>query len=139
MKYKALICDIDGTLILNKRHAIPSKRVINATKKAKDIIHFGVATSRPIFALENILDHISLSGPSIINSGAQIVDFSTGKILIEHPINKNDVSYLLDFLLKLKCSFIVQDGKENIVPRKGGKYTNAIQFWVKAQPEKLAD
>lgn len=85
-KYKALILDVDGTLIPNKRDGMPSKRVAEAIAKASKILHVGVATSRPYFILSHIVDHLKLSGPSIINAGSQIIDIASQKILFEKAI-----------------------------------------------------
>ena len=55
-KYKALICDIDGTLIINSREALPSKNVVHAIKKASKIVHIGIATSRPLFVTQHLIE-----------------------------------------------------------------------------------
>jgi sucrose-phosphate phosphatase subfamily len=73
-KFKAIICDIDGTLTLNKKDALPSKRVIEAVKKASKRIHFGVATSRPLHNAEKLIEILNLSTPCIVSSGTQIYD-----------------------------------------------------------------
>ena len=52
-KYKALMIDVDGTLIPNKRDGMPSERVTRAIAKGSEILHVGIATSRPIFLLHN--------------------------------------------------------------------------------------
>ena len=63
-KYKALIVDVDGTIIPKKKDGVPSKKVIDAIAQARKSIHIGIATSRPLSYLTNILDHIEFSGPS---------------------------------------------------------------------------
>jgi hydroxymethylpyrimidine pyrophosphatase-like HAD family hydrolase len=68
-KYKAMICDIDGTLILNRRDALPSKKVIQAIKKANKLIHIGVASSRPLFEAQRIIDVFELSGLCVLWGG----------------------------------------------------------------------
>jgi HAD superfamily hydrolase (TIGR01484 family) len=102
MKYKAIICDIDGTLMLNKKDALPSKKVINAVNKARRKIHFGVATARPYFIAKHIVEHLRLSGPSIISGGAQIIDLTSGKILKEQKIAAEDIFRIYAITEKMK-------------------------------------
>lgn len=48
-KFKALLVDVDGTLMENRRNAMPSEKVRKIITKASSLIHIGVATSRPLF------------------------------------------------------------------------------------------
>lgn len=84
--------DVDGTLVPNEREGMPSKKVAAAIATASKLIHIGVATSRPIFLVQHIFDHLKLSGPSIINGGAQVIDIESKKIFFRQPIEKEDVS-----------------------------------------------
>ena len=88
-KYKAIIFDIDGTLIPNKIDALPSEKVRKSIAKASTKIHIGVATSRPAYLARPILDHLKLSGPSILHGGAEITDLTTGKIFFKETIAKS--------------------------------------------------
>lgn len=89
-KFKALILDVDGTLI-NGEHALPSTKVTKTIAKINGKLHVGVATSRPFFILKHIVSHLNLNGPSIILGGATIVDPISGKILWRKLINKIDL------------------------------------------------
>src|SRR5690349_5623240 len=89
-KYKALICDVDGTLILNQKDGMPSKKVISAVQKAKKKLHVGIATSRMYNDAQHILTKLQLIGPSIVHSGGQIRDLTTGKIFIQHIFENNE-------------------------------------------------
>lgn len=99
-KYKALMIDVDGTLIPNKKDGTPSQTVIKAITKASKKLHVGLATSRPSFMLDYILDQLPLTGPSIINSGSQILDTSTRKIVWEQPLLPADVEAVKQYVLK---------------------------------------
>ena len=92
-KYKALILDVDGTLV-NGKYAVPSKKVTNAINKARDSIYVGVATSRPFFILDHIVSHLKLSGPSIVNGGANIIYSLSGKVLWQKLVSKKDLKNL---------------------------------------------
>src|SRR5438132_722543 len=89
--FKALILDIDGTIV-NGRHALPSKRVIEAIAKASKILHVGLATSRPFFeGLGPIISGLQLSGPSIIHGGAAVIESKTSEVLWHKNILEEDV------------------------------------------------
>src|SRR5437762_3153888 len=89
-KYKALMLDVDGTLIPNRQDGIPSERVIKAIEKAKDKIHIGIVTARPLFHMTNVFSHLQLSGPAILNAGTKIIDAASKKVLWEKPMNSKD-------------------------------------------------
>lgn len=129
-KYKALILDVDGTLIPNKRDGIPSQKVVEMIAKASKILHVGVATSRPYFLLSHIVDHLKLSGPSIIVGGAQIIDTTSKKILFEKPLLKEDVFKVTNILKTLPVSLTVFDSGKDIVVSQRYKPKNPLQLWI---------
>ena len=129
-KYKALILDVDGTLIPNKRDGMPSEKVKNAIAKASKLIHVGVATSRPYFILSHIVEHLKLSGPSIIVGGAQIIDTTSKKILFEQPLLKEDIFKVADILKKSPVQFTVFDDGKDIIFSKHYKPKNPLQLWI---------
>ncbi|MFH1832843.1 MAG: HAD family hydrolase [Candidatus Levyibacteriota bacterium] len=118
LKYKALIFDVDGTLIVNKKDGFPSIKTTIALKKAGKILHTGIASSRPYFLLSHIFDHLRLSGPSIINGGTQIIDLDTGKILWEKLIEKNDFMEICQIFKKEKIPFFVHDGRTDVYKKQ---------------------
>ncbi len=109
MKYKALITDVDGTLVPMRRDGMPSPRVRETIKKAKDIIHIGVATSRPLFMMQEIFSVLELSGPSVIGGGSQIYDTTTKKIIFENVMNVKLVDELAQKLKKYTDNFVIGD------------------------------
>lgn len=99
-KFKALIIDCDGTLFPNEFPGVPSEKVKHAIAKASKYLHVGIATSRPLAQLHHIVDTLSLSGPSIIDGGAQIIDFPSKKILVQHPLKIDDFSKVCNIITK---------------------------------------
>lgn len=91
-RYKALMIDVDGTLVPNEREGMPSEKVVAAIAEASKLLRVGIATSRPIFLVQHIIDHLKLSGPSIINGGGQVIDIGSKKVFYREPIEKKDVS-----------------------------------------------
>ena len=110
MKYRAIILDVDGTLIPNTSDGVPSEKVKEAIESVSHFMHVGIATSRPIAELHNIVDLLSLSGPSIIDGGAQIIDLPSKKILIKHPLKIDDYVRICNVLTKYSLQrFAIND------------------------------
>lgn len=139
MKYKAIIFDIDGTIIKYNRHAIPSKRVTQAIFKASKNLHVGVATSRCYYVAENIIKHLNLSGPSILNGGAQIINFPEKKYLIEQPLNKNDLLQIIKVFRKYGFPIILCDGKtKDTIYRYGSSFGKIFMAYCQGLEDKTA-
>jgi len=138
-KYKALILDVDGTLIPNKRDGMVSKKVVDAIAKASKILHVGVATSRPLFLLKHIFEHLKLSGPSIINGGSQIVDIASKKTLWEQVLNLDDLINICKILKREKVSFFVQDNGQDLRFSKTYKPQKPFAIYIPGLPLFTAD
>jgi Cof subfamily protein (haloacid dehalogenase superfamily) len=87
MKYKAVITDVDGTLVPNHAKGKVSPRVVSAINCAKDLIHVGVATARSSVTMQPIFDQIKLSGPCVLTGGAQVIDPVSHKVYKERLIS----------------------------------------------------
>lgn len=139
-QYKALMLDLDGTTIPNDLHGRPSEKVKHAIAKAREKIHIGIATSRPYFHLNGLQHELQLSGPSIIQSGARIIDFTTGKIYSEHQISKEDILAIYQIANKLNLPLLV-DGENEAEPATEDNIAfprlGAVVFGIK--DEKKAD
>lgn len=134
-KFKAIICDIDGTLVPNSESGMPSKKVTEAINKASKIIHFGVATARPYFLVKPIIKDLQLSGPSIISSGAQIIDLTSGKILREQKIAGTDILKIFAVTEKMKLVLKVDTKINSMIVSKNwephdvlGAYVESLSF-----------
>lgn len=115
-KYKAIILDLDGTLILNQKGGLPSVAVTKALTKAKKHVFISLATSRPYVYVSYILDHLSLNGYSVINGGSQIINATIRTFVWEQPMDKSDVTILYNILKKEPISFWFTDNNTNIHP-----------------------
>lgn len=131
MKYKALILDVDGTLIPKRHYGIPSKKLIETIRRARKLIHIGLATSRPLSYLTNILDRIEFSGPSIISGGAQIIDFPSQKIIWEKHLEIEDVKKLGKELKKFKGNRIyLNDGSKDFLYKWNNVNGKLMEIYV---------
>lgn len=117
MKYKALICDVDGTLVANTKNSLPSQRVIDTINEASKYIHIGVATARPLIMVKPIFEQLNLSGPSIINGGAQIVDAKSHIMFREQALIAEDLASVQQILeRKLKVDYFINDDGNDHIP-----------------------
>lgn len=130
MRYKALICDVDGTLMLNKIDGLPSKRVVNAIEEAKKIVHVGIASARPLIYSNNLFDHLKLTGPSILVGGCLIVDAASRKVLHEKPINKEDFAKICAILKKLNLTFFVNERNQQVLFSPSYKAKRPLDVYV---------
>lgn len=138
-KYKALIVDVDGTLIPNKRDGMPSKRVTHAIAKASKILHVGVATSRPYFILSHIFDHLKLSGPSIIVGGAQIIDTTSKKIIFEQQLLIQDVLEISKHAEALSIPIYIPGNTKEEMLSKKNIHQKTTQLWTQGFQLEEAD
>lgn len=110
MKYKALILDLDGTTVPNVIETLPNEKVSQAIHRAKDKIHICVATGRPLYLVEDILNHLDLSGPCILNNGTQIYDPVKKRMIKETYHNHDSAKKITQIFNKHKVKFGVFDG-----------------------------
>jgi Cof subfamily protein (haloacid dehalogenase superfamily) len=130
LKYKALLSDVDGTLIPNiKDSGLPSERVTQAISKASELIHVGIATSRPLTFSEKILNHLNLTSPCIISGGAQIYDPVKKEILYEKNIDKNSVVEIFKVVNKYGL-VLLDDGRGGMGDIKEKDVIYFTQFWI---------
>ncbi len=128
--------DVDGTLIPNKKDGFPSQKVIQAVTKASKKLHVGLATSRPSFMLDYILDQLPLTGPSIINSGSQVIDTTTRNIVWEQPILPRDVETVRRYVKKNNLKAFVNSIDQDFVLDDAYKSTKTLQIFMIA-PENV--
>ena len=86
MKYKALICDVDGTTVQYGTYGSepePTPRVVNALRKASEKIHVCLASGRSYYRLQDLIKKIDMEGLVIANDGAIVSDLKTGEMLYE--------------------------------------------------------
>lgn len=124
MKYKALILDLDGTTIPNSKKGMPSDKVRISIAQACKKVHVGIATSRCYTITHHIIDHLSLSGPSILSGGGKVMMFPEKEIVFQRPIANKDVKAVCSVLGKFDKRFYICDDdidmqyKESYIPNK---------------------
>ncbi len=91
MKYRALMLDVDGTLVVNHPKAEPSERIIEAVNAASGEISVSLATGRSILEAGYIIDRLSISGLCVLDHGAHIYDPKGKTFIREVSLNADQV------------------------------------------------
>lgn len=128
MKIKAVLSDMDGTLIDFDGNY--HKDVPHLIKKlqTKHIL-FGVATGKAIFGeVLRIIKELDLSPLNIVNGGGMIIDWKTGKTPWYQPISERSTKSIANYLHKTKLVFSLETKEEAYMLEivKSPAYTNEI-------------
>lgn len=135
--YKAIIFDVDGTLIPNKEDGKPSKKVKEAVNKAQKILNVSIASARPSFLISHIFDALELKGPQIIFDGAQIVDVETGKIFYEQPVEQKSVDKICEIISSHGFTPFIADTNYNQFYEKKGLIEKPMNIFASSvSPQK---
>lgn len=105
MQYKAIIADVDGTLIPPGAvpAPYPSKRLVAAVIKAKARgVTFSLASARSLPWVKEIVEDLGLDAPIILDNGARIYDCKQKKYLWESFLPKEEAEKILNILSRDK-------------------------------------
>jgi Cof subfamily protein (haloacid dehalogenase superfamily) len=108
-RYKLLLIDVDGTLVENNPHALPSPRVTAAVKSAQEYVHVALATGRPFYLAKAVVHQLNLRGLSIFNGGAEIIDVTTGTVLHRQVLSIDTLRELVTVALPFGYSIYLHD------------------------------
>ncbi len=141
--YKALMLDVDGTTIINDPDALPTERVKECVLKAHDKIKIGLATSRPFWHAEKIINVLKINAPCILIGGAQIYEPLSKKIVWEKLIDTKDVKLILKIAENLNIE-VRDDGTGRHLRNEKIHLKNYLkkgppQFWTHGLEPKLAE
>lgn len=111
--YKALMLDLDGTTIPNRRNGGPSQKVLRAIRQANKQVAICVVTGRQYNQMQSLLTQLQLSHFVIFLNGAQIIDLRSQKSIYRQPLISPDKNYVIKLLKKYAIPFLVytQDSK----------------------------
>lgn len=112
-QYKAVIFDVDGTLVPNNGTHVPSNNVINAVRQATKKVHVSIATSRPVFAIASFIKEFDLNGPLIVNGGAEIVNPKTRKTLWGKPMDPQAIKTMKEILDRYHINYWFTDSEKD--------------------------
>lgn len=118
MKYKAIIFDLDGTVVPTKPEGMPSEEVIKAVHKLQGKIKLSFASGRSIHTCRHIEKVFGLTDPCVINGGSQIVNPKTEEVIWEQNLPDKVIEKIVGisrkYSLKVSINGINFDDKVNI-------------------------
>lgn len=139
MKYKALILDLDGTVVPQGSEKPPSKKVTKAIAAVKDKIHVCVATGKPFFAAKPTIDHLQLSGPCIFNNGVQVYDPGKKEVVREFPLFPSALPRVLQIFKNHKQEILFFDGTSDVEHNVQDLPETVFSIYLSKAPERLVD
>lgn len=124
MKYKALMLDVDGTLIPYEFTAVPSEKVCEAIKKAQEKVKIFLVTGRAFNATLRVREKLGISSGLIVtNAGASVIDIETKNPIYDCPIEKEEAEEIASILRNYSIEFYV---KEDLY--EGGPFYKTDEF-----------
>lgn len=123
MKYKAVVADVDGTLMAPSEFPAlrPSEKLVKTVKKInKKGVVFSLASGRSLAWVGNIIKGLDLKSPIILDNGAHIYDCRKKKYIWESLLPKKKAKEILSFLQKDNSLrlFILDDNQRLDDPAK---------------------
>lgn len=108
MKLSALVFDLDGTAIPKQANGMPSKKVVEAVQKAKQVCHVSIATGRPLRLSEQILEALQIEDLCILNGGAQLYSRKAKQFVWKQEV---EATILQELFAQLKAfgQYMVED------------------------------
>ncbi len=140
MQYKALIMDVDGTLMPSRIDAVPSAKVKWAIREArKKGVHVGLATGRPFFLTKALFLTLELDGPSVLSGGAHVIDSKTHKDYFKRPLLKKDIPVIYDVLSPFKVKMFVSNHEKDWLLDGTTDTSEALDIFINDLDNALAD
>lgn len=99
-KYKLLLLDVDGTVVVSQPEALPSERVRRAVKLAQESgVHVALVTGRAIYLAKDVVAALELRGPSVFNGGPDIIDVTNGEVLYRKVLSVDSLRELVNLAM----------------------------------------
>lgn len=109
MKYKALMLDVDGTLIPYDYGALPSEKVIQSIKQAKEKVIPFLVTGRAYNSTIQILGQLGIDkGLVVVNAGANVIRIENREVVYDKAIEEEESNRIIKELQKRNIVFYVK-------------------------------
>lgn len=113
MEVKAIMCDIDGTLLSSD--GIVTKKTVEMIKKAREKgILFGLSTGRDVNSIQKLLDVWGIDGlvDMIVGTGgAEIYDYKLDIAKAQYPLEGELIKEIVKHFEDMDCNFAIpEDG-----------------------------
>lgn len=140
VKIKAIIFDLDGTAIPNRIDGTPSKRVIDAVKKAQQKgIKVSIATGRPLAKVRGIIQALGIESPCIIAAGTQIIDPVTEETLWKQELSLDQVKQIIEIAKPYSFDVWTSDGSDPSPAKERQVKQEQVMFLLGVPKEDTAD
>lgn len=127
MTVKAIMCDIDGTLLCNKGYV--TEKTVEMIKKARDKgILFGLSTGRDVNSIQTLLKSWNIDGlvDLIVGTGgAEIYDYKLNISKAQYPLDGNAIKEIVKHYEDMECNFAIPEDGKFYAPRDD-KYIQAL-------------
>ncbi|MDZ4785993.1 MAG: HAD hydrolase family protein, partial [bacterium] len=108
-KIKLISFDLDGTL-LGTSGKISSDSLKEIARIKKMGVAMAIATGRPLFSCEEIIDQVGVEGASMFFAGSLVIDVFTRIPVFENHLSKEVVKNLVKFSRSNKLSLELYTG-----------------------------
>ncbi len=95
-KFKAIIFDLDETVVPSKMEGMPSQAVIDATHKVKKYLKLSTASGRSVNTCINIWKALLIEDPCVVSGGSQIINPVNEEIIWEKKLEAGTISKVLE-------------------------------------------
>lgn len=119
MNYKALMVDVDGTLIPYHYASFPSKKVLSSLREAQKKLAVCLVTGRAYNAIEPILNALPGTAYAVTNGGAIVIEIKTKKVIYEEPITYTSAKEIVEILHKENIPFYLKSNMYESSYEKG--------------------
>lgn len=136
---KAIILDVDGVIIGEKKGVNTPHPHVDVMKKLQDIRITGVpvvlCTAKPAFAIEYEIKHAELNNPHIADGGGVLVD-NIGRVYEKYTLNKALAKEIIKTLLDNKVYTEVYTADDYVIQAdQEGEITDKHAFVLNRRPK----
>lgn len=142
MKYKAIIADVDGTLIVPNGVATTraTDRLIRAVAQAgKKGVQFTLATARSLDWIGGLKDSLQISSAVILDNGAQIYDCREKKYIYELFLESEKTEEVLKILVPFGKQITIVDKNSRYEYKNNFQRSQVIKIMVLHIDAQLAE
>jgi hydroxymethylpyrimidine pyrophosphatase-like HAD family hydrolase len=142
-EYRAIVLDIDDTLVRSSPTALPSQTVVEAIREARNEgVTTHVATGRPYRMAKHVLKSLGIEDFCVVNGGSEIIDPLRGEEpVLAQPMTMNAQNEVLEICNQLGVPLYDSANQYGGLPIKEfpkKRYVNNKLF-VEAIPVEQAD
>lgn len=130
---KFVFFDVDGTLV-NSAHQVSVATREAIAQLAQSGKKFGLASGRPYFGAKWLHRELRIPGPSVLFSGALIVDPVTNTSLLEQALTRDEVLQVLDYARQEKL-FVELYTKDRYVISAPSPFAEIHATYLGMRPE----